>query len=71
MFEALTLSVFEAGLSWSIVFGKRDAFREAFHSFDIAKVAAMTDRDVDRLLQNPAIITTAPGSRPPSITCEQ
>jgi len=56
MFEALTLGVFESGLSWSIVFGKRDAFRKAFHDFDIAKVAAMTDRDVDRLLQNPSII---------------
>ena len=30
MFEALTLGVFEVGLSWSIVFGKRDAFRRAF-----------------------------------------
>src|SRR5258705_6518089 len=30
MFEALTLGVFEVGLSWSIVFGKRDAFRKAF-----------------------------------------
>ena len=56
MFEAVTLGVFEAGLSWSIVFGKRDAFRKAFYDFDIAKVAAMTDRDVDRLLQNPSII---------------
>jgi DNA-3-methyladenine glycosylase I len=56
MFEALTLGVFEAGLSWSVVFGKRDAFRKAFHDFDVAKVAAMTDRDVDRLVQNPSII---------------
>jgi DNA-3-methyladenine glycosylase I len=56
MFEALTLGVFEAGLSWSIVFGKRDAFRKAFYNFDVARVAAMTDRDVDRLLQNPSII---------------
>jgi DNA-3-methyladenine glycosylase I len=56
MFEALTLGVFEVGLSWSIVFGKRDAFRRAFHRFDIAKISAMTDRDVDRLLQQPAII---------------
>ena len=28
LFEALTLGVFEVGLSWSIVFGKRDAFRK-------------------------------------------
>jgi DNA-3-methyladenine glycosylase I len=56
MFEALTLGVFEAGLSWSIVFGKRDAFRDAFDNFNVAKVAAMTDQDVERLVQNPAII---------------
>ena len=56
MFEALTLGVFEVGLSWSVVFGKRDALLRAFHSFDVAKVSAMTDRDVDRLLQDPSII---------------
>jgi DNA-3-methyladenine glycosylase I len=56
MFEALTLGVFEVGLSWSIVFGKRDAFRTAFRSFDVAKVAAMTARDVDRLVQDASII---------------
>jgi DNA-3-methyladenine glycosylase I len=56
MFEALTLGVFEVGLSWSIVFGKRDAFRKAFRGFDVAKVAPMTERDVDLLIQNAAII---------------
>src|SRR5438270_12625381 len=56
MFEALTLGVFEVGLSWSIVFGKRDAFRTAFRRFDVAKVAAMTARDVDVLTQDSAII---------------
>ena len=56
LFEALTLGVFQAGLSWSVVFNKRDAFRQAFHEFDVARVAAMTPRDVGRLLQNAAII---------------
>jgi DNA-3-methyladenine glycosylase I len=56
LFEALTLGVFQIGLSWSIVFGKRDAFRKAFRSFDVAKVAEMTDRDVDRLVQDASII---------------
>ena len=56
LFEALTLGVFEVGLSWSIVFGKRDAFRKAFLHFDVAKVAAMTDRDVDRLVKDASII---------------
>jgi DNA-3-methyladenine glycosylase I len=56
MFEALTLGVFEVGLSWSIVFGKRDAFRSAFRGFDVAEVAAMTERDVDRLVADASII---------------
>ena len=56
LFEALTLGVFEVGLSWSIVFGKRDAFLTAFQGFDVAKVAAMTERDVDRLVQDASII---------------
>src|SRR5207245_11308619 len=56
LFEALTLGVFQVGLSWSIVFGKRDAFRKAFRGFDVAKVAAMTERDVDRLVQDASII---------------
>jgi DNA-3-methyladenine glycosylase I len=56
MFEALTLGVFEVGLSWSIVFGKRDAFRRAFHDFDVGEVAAMTEQDVGRLVQDTSII---------------
>jgi DNA-3-methyladenine glycosylase I len=56
MFEALTLGVFEVGLSWSIVFGKREAFRAAFRGFDVAEVAAMTERDVDRLVQDASTI---------------
>ena len=56
IFEALTLGVFEVGLSWSIVFNKRDAFRTAFRGFDVAEVAAMTARDVDRLTQDASII---------------
>ncbi len=56
LFEALTLGVFQVGLSWSTVFGKRDAFRKAFRGFDVPKVAAMTARDVDRLVQDASII---------------
>jgi len=56
LFEALTLGVFQVGLSWAIVFAKREAFRKAFRHFDVAKVAAMTARDVDRLVQDASII---------------
>jgi DNA-3-methyladenine glycosylase I len=56
LFEALTLGVFEVGLSWSIVFGKREALTKAFRGFEVAKVAAMTPGDVERLVQNASII---------------
>ena len=56
MFEALTLGVFEVGLSWSIVFGKREAFRRAFFDFNVAQVAAMTQQDVSQLMQDASII---------------
>src|ERR1700757_324087 len=56
LFEALSLGVLEVGLSWSIVFGKRDAFLKAFRGFDPAKVAAMTADDVDKLVEDASII---------------
>ena len=56
MFEALTLGVFQVGLSWAVVFAKREAFRKAFRGFDVAKVATMTAHDVDRLVQDALII---------------
>ena len=56
LFEALTLGVFQAGLSWGIVFRKREAFQKVFHGFDVAKVARMTSGDVDRLVDDASII---------------
>src|SRR3989442_1570988 len=55
MFEALTLGVFQVGLSWSTVFNKRDAFRTAFPGFETAKAPPMPDKDVDRLTQDASI----------------
>jgi DNA-3-methyladenine glycosylase I len=43
-------------LSWSTVLNKRDAYRRAFHGFDIARVARMTDAALEKLLLNPALI---------------
>jgi len=56
VFEALSLGVFQAGLGWLTVLHKRAAFREAFHGFDPVAVAALTERDVEALLGNAAII---------------
>ena len=56
IFEFLVLEGMQAGLSWSLVLNKRENFRKAFKSFDPAKVAKFTDRDVQRLLNDAGII---------------
>ncbi|MGQ7741430.1 DNA-3-methyladenine glycosylase I, partial [Streptococcus suis] len=50
LFELLCLESYQAGLSWEIVLNKRQAFRSAFFNYDIQKVAAMTDSELDSLL---------------------
>src|SRR3954468_24993259 len=56
LFKSLVLTYFENGLSWAVVFNKREAITRAFADFHPAAVAAMTDRDVDRLMHDAAII---------------
>jgi DNA-3-methyladenine glycosylase I len=56
LWESLMLDGFQAGLAWITVLRKRDAFREAFHNFDPKRVAKFTEKDTQRLLQNPGII---------------
>ena len=50
------LTYFENGLSWAVVFNKREALCQAFADFDPAAVATMTDRDVDLLMKDHTII---------------
>ncbi|MDE2861391.1 MAG: DNA-3-methyladenine glycosylase I [Chloroflexota bacterium] len=56
LFEIMSLQVFQAGLNWHMILTKRDAFRSAFNGWRIDEVAAMGPEDVERLLQDPAII---------------
>ena len=56
VYEKLCLEGFQAGLSWLTILRKREAFREAFASFDPTVVAKFGDTEVDRLLGNPGIV---------------
>jgi DNA-3-methyladenine glycosylase I len=56
LFERLVLESFQAGLSWSTILHKRDAFRRAFSGFDPALVAAFTNADRERLLADAGIV---------------
>ena len=56
LFEMLILEGAQAGLSWETILKRRMGYREAFHSFDPRKVAAMTDKELEALLENEKII---------------
>jgi len=56
LFERLTLEIFQAGLSWLIILKKREAFRVAFENYNVDRVAAFDQDDIDRLMNEPSII---------------
>ncbi|CDL35541.1 DNA-3-methyladenine glycosylase [Enterobacter hormaechei] len=56
LFEMICLEGQQAGLSWITVLKKRENYRKAFHQFDPAAVAAMTDDDVQKLVLDTGII---------------
>jgi DNA-3-methyladenine glycosylase I len=56
LFEKLCLEGFQAGLSWLTILRRREEFRSAFHGFDIKRVAAMGESDVERLLADRGVI---------------
>jgi DNA-3-methyladenine glycosylase I len=56
LFEFLILEGAQAGLSWSTILNKRDAYRKAFAGFDPRKVARFDEEKIAALLENPGIV---------------
>lgn len=56
LFEMLVLESFQAGLSWECVLNKREDFRRAFDEFELEKVCAYNEEDMERLGNDPKII---------------
>ncbi len=56
LFEFLVLESAQAGLSWITILRKREGYREAFHHFDVEKVAQMTSEDIERLMKFDGIV---------------
>lgn len=56
LFEFLVLETFQAGLSWSTILNKREAFRLAFDNFDAIMVARYDEVKIEQLMQNAGII---------------
>jgi DNA-3-methyladenine glycosylase I len=55
-FEFLILEGAQAGLSWSTILNKREGYRAAFANFDPERIARFGKRDVNRLLNDAAIV---------------
>jgi DNA-3-methyladenine glycosylase I len=56
LFGRLILEINQAGLSWETVLKKEESFRKAYNNFDIQAIAAYTEKDRERLLNDPGII---------------
>ncbi|WP_350587378.1 DNA-3-methyladenine glycosylase I, partial [Pseudoalteromonas sp. 3-MNA-CIBAN-0064] len=56
LFEFLTLESAQAGLSWYTILKKRANYKNAFANFDVNKVAAFTEHDIETLMQNEGIV---------------
>ena len=56
LFEMLLLEGAQAGLSWRLILGKRDAYRRAYDEFDPARIAAWDEARMERLARNPGIV---------------
>lgn len=55
-FEFLVLEGAQAGLNWTVVLNKREGYRRAFSDFDPAKVAGYSEKRIEKLTLDPAII---------------
>ncbi|MCJ7827298.1 MAG: DNA-3-methyladenine glycosylase I [Demequinaceae bacterium] len=56
LFERIVLEGFQSGLSWAIVLRKRESFRRAFAGWDVRRIAAFGEADIERLLADPGIV---------------
>lgn len=56
MFEFIILESAQAGLSWSTIMKKREAYRVAYDNFDVEKVASYDDKKIEELIENKGIV---------------
>jgi DNA-3-methyladenine glycosylase I len=56
LFEFMLLEGAQAGLSWSTILRRREAYRKAFAGFDPARIARFDRRKVESLLRDESIV---------------
>lgn len=56
LFEALTLEIMQAGLSFFTILKKRAAFHSTFFQYDLNRLSQATDEDLNLWLQDASIV---------------
>lgn len=56
LFECLTLEAAQAGLSWAQVLARREGYRAVFFDWDLGRIGALSDADLERLRGDARII---------------
>ena len=51
LFELLSLMTFQAGLQWQLILDRRSVLKRVFNDFDVPSVAAMTEREIEEMVQ--------------------
>lgn len=54
--EVLSRAVFQTGISWRVVDSKWPGINEAFHGFDVARVAGLNEDEMDDLAEDTRVI---------------
>ncbi len=54
--DVMSKAVFQSGISWRVIDAKWPSTREAFHQFDTARVAALSEREIDALAADTRVI---------------
>lgn len=56
LYEKICLEGFHSGMSWKLIYNKREHFRRAFKDFDFHLVAQFDQQDIERLIQDASIV---------------
>lgn len=54
--EVMSKAVFQSGMSWKVVDAKWEGTRQAFHNFDVHKVADIIPPELEQLAQDTRVI---------------
>src|SRR5450759_1673319 len=56
LFERLMFEINQAGLNWILILKKQHNFRQAFDNYNIEKIAKYSEKEIQRLMNDPGII---------------